>query len=52
MKAVKILVTVLALALVVGAAAGQPTKGLREQLVGTWSFVIAEITAPDDKKSL
>src|ERR1700733_11072520 len=52
MKAMTILVTVLGLALGVGATAGQPTKLLRDQLVGTWSFVIAEITAADGKKSL
>jgi hypothetical protein len=52
MKAITILVTVLGFALGVGAAAGQPTKLLRDQLVGTWSFVIAEITAADGKKSL
>jgi hypothetical protein len=52
MKAMTMLVTVLGLALGVGAAAGQPTKLLRDQLVGTWSFVIAEITAADGKKSL
>ena len=48
----KHLVTVLALALGVTAAVGQPTKLLRDQLVGTWSFVIAEITAADGKKTL
>jgi hypothetical protein len=52
MKAVTILVTVLGLALGVNAAAGQPTQVLRDQLVGTWTFVIAEITAADGKKSL
>jgi Lipocalin-like domain len=52
MKAMTIFVTVLGLALGVGAVAGQPTKLLRDQLVGTWSFVIAEITAADGKKSL
>jgi Lipocalin-like domain len=52
MKAMTILVTMLGLALGVGAAVGQPTKLLRDQLVGTWSFVIAEITAADGKKSL
>jgi hypothetical protein len=52
MKAVRILVTALGLAVGVSAAAGQPAKLLRDQLVGTWSFVIAEITAADGKKSL
>jgi hypothetical protein len=48
----KILVTMLGLALGVSAAGGQPTTMLRDQLVGTWSFVIAEITAADGTKSL
>jgi hypothetical protein len=52
MKAVTILVTALGLAVGVCAAAGQQTRLLRDQLVGTWSFVIAEITAADGKKSL
>ena len=26
-------------------------KSLREQLVGTWNFVVAEVAAPDGKKS-
>jgi Lipocalin-like domain len=52
MKPLAILMTVLGLALGVGAAAGQPTKLLRDQLVGPWSFVIAEIAAADGKKSL
>ena len=41
----------LALALSAGAAAAQPAKSLKEQIVGTWNFVIAEVTAPDGKKS-
>src|SRR5580704_19213951 len=52
MKTMNILATVFALALGFSAAAGQPTKLLRDQLVGTWSFVIAEITAADGKKTL
>src|SRR5712692_5571964 len=39
---------VLALALSAGAAAAQ---SLKDQIVGTWNFVIAEVTAPDGKKS-
>ena len=26
-------------------------KSLRDQLVGTWNFVVAEVVAPDGKKS-
>jgi hypothetical protein len=33
-----------------GAAAAQG-KTLRDQIVGTWEFVVAEVTAPDGKKS-
>ena len=50
----------LALALVIALAAfaagsfaahAQSAKTLREQLVGTWSFVIADITTADGKKT-
>src|SRR3984893_11861954 len=41
----------LALALSAGAAAAQPARSLKEQIVGTWNFVVAEVTAPDGKKS-
>jgi hypothetical protein len=40
-----------ALALTLGNAAAQQGKSLRDQLVGTWTFVVAEITAPDGQKS-
>jgi Lipocalin-like domain len=33
------------------AAVAQQPKGLKEQLIGTWTFVVAEVTAPDGKKS-
>src|SRR5215510_6300970 len=39
----------LALALSLGSAAAQ--QSLRERLIGTWTFVVAEITAPDGQKS-
>ena len=38
-----------ALGLTVSAAAAQ--NSLREQIVGTWEFVVAEVTAPDGRKS-
>ena len=41
----------LALALSAGAAAGQPATSLKDGIVGTWNFVVAEVTAPDGKKS-
>ena len=50
MKIVQITLAALALALTGGAAA-QQAKNLKEQLVGTWEFVVAEVTAPDGKKS-
>src|SRR5436305_15155928 len=39
---------VAALMLLAGGAAAQ---NLKQQIVGTWEFVIAEVTAPDGKKS-
>jgi hypothetical protein len=41
----------LALALSAGAAGAQAAKSLKDQIVGTWNFVVAEVTAPDGKKS-
>src|SRR5258708_16569762 len=41
----------LALAVSVGAAAAQSQNSLRDQIVGSWNFVVAEVTAPDGKKS-
>jgi Lipocalin-like domain len=52
MKAIRILAAAFTLVLLAGAAAAQPAKSLRDQLVGTWSFVIAEITTADGKKTL
>ncbi|MCX7298372.1 MAG: lipocalin-like domain-containing protein, partial [Hyphomicrobiales bacterium] len=40
-----------AFALSIGAAAAQPSKPLREQIVGTWNFIVAEVKAPDGTKS-
>src|SRR5882757_890779 len=40
----------LALALPAGTAAAQPAS-LKDGIVGTWNFVVAEVTAPDGKKS-
>ena len=47
----RIAATLLALAVSTGAAAAQPAKGLKDQIVGTWNFVVAEVAAPDGKKS-
>ena len=41
----------LALALSAGATAAQPAGSLKDAIVGTWAFVVAEVTAPDGKKS-
>jgi hypothetical protein len=41
----------LAFALSAGAAAAQPANSLKDQIVGSWNFVVAEVTAPDGKKS-
>src|SRR6476659_3765766 len=45
------IVASLALALSAGATAAQPTASLKDGIVGSWNFVIAEVTAPDGKKS-
>ena len=50
MKPPTIAAALLALMLSAGAAA-QPAQSLKDQIVGTWNFVIAEVTAPDGKKS-
>ena len=52
MQAMKMSVVVVAAAVWIGAAAAQPAKTMREQLVGTWNFVIAEITAANGTKTL
>ena len=41
----------LALALSAGTAAAQTKTSLKDGIVGTWNFVVAEVTAPDGKKS-
>jgi hypothetical protein len=51
MKLRIIAAALLALALSAGAAAAQGANSLKDQIVGTWSFVVAEVTAPDGKKS-
>jgi hypothetical protein len=51
MKPRTIAAALLALAMSAGAAAAQPAKSFKDQIVGTWNFVVAEVTAPDGKKS-
>src|SRR6202795_448861 len=41
----------LALILSAAPAAAQPATSLKDQIVGTWNFVVAEVNAPDGKKS-
>ena len=50
MKLVSMAVAALMLA-VGGSAAVAQEKSLKDRLVGTWHFVVAEVTAPDGKKS-
>ena len=47
----RILAVILAAALWTNAALAQPAKTMRDELVGTWNLVIAEITAADGKKT-
>jgi hypothetical protein len=51
MKLRAIAAAMLAFALSAGAATAQPVRSLKDQIVGTWNFVVAEVTAPDGKKS-
>ena len=51
MKLRTIAAALLALVVSAGAAAAQPAKSLKDLIVGTWNFVVAEVTAPDGKKS-
>jgi hypothetical protein len=51
MKLRTIAAALLALALSAAAAAAQGANSLKDQIVGTWGFVVAEVTAPDGKKS-
>ena len=52
MQAVSFFAAFVATGLWIGDAVAQPAKTMREQLVGTWQFVIAEITTADGKKTL
>jgi hypothetical protein len=52
MTTLRALAALLAILISLDEAAAQPAKSLRQQLIGTWSFVIAEITTADGKKPL
>ena len=51
MKPIRMVATVLAVGIGAGIATAQPAKTLRDQIVGTWEFIIAEIATQDGKKS-
>ena len=51
MKPSTVAAAMLVLALSAGAPFAQPASGLKDQIVGSWNFVVAEVTAPDGKKS-
>jgi hypothetical protein len=51
MKPRTIAAAVLVAILSAGGAAAQSANSLKGQIVGTWNFVVAEVTAPDGKKS-
>jgi hypothetical protein len=51
MTIARISFAMLAVALCAGEEAGAQQRSLREQIVGSWNFVVAEVTAPDGKKS-
>ena len=46
-----VLAAVAGLALFANAVAAQPAKSIKQQIVGTWDFVVAEVSGPDGKKS-
>ena len=51
MAFMRIVAAALALATSGATAVAQQDKSLREAIVGAWDFVVAEVTAPDGKKS-
>jgi hypothetical protein len=48
---VRIAFAVMALLLAAGQAAAQQAKSLASQIIGTWDFKVATVSAPDGKKS-
>lgn len=52
MRGRRILFALLATGFCVAPAAAQPAANLKDQIAGTWDFVIAEITSADGKKTL
>ena len=51
MNIIRMVTTVLAVGIGASVATAQPGKTLREQIVGTWDFIIAEIVTQDGKKT-
>jgi hypothetical protein len=51
MKLRTIITSMLATILSASTATAQPATSLKAQIVGSWNFVVAEVTAPDGKKS-
>jgi Lipocalin-like domain len=51
MKAIRMVATVLAVGIGASAATAQTGPTLREQLIGTWDFIIAEIVTADGQKT-
>jgi Lipocalin-like domain len=51
MKAMRAVATLIVCGIGASVAVAQPSKTLQEQLVGTWNFVIAEVTTADGKKT-
>jgi hypothetical protein len=47
----KLIQIALAALVLTGCATTQQAQSLRNQLVGTWDFVVTEVTAPDGRKS-
>jgi Lipocalin-like domain len=47
----KLLATTVALVLSAGAALAQSATPLKDRIVGTWDFIVAEVKAPDGKVS-
>jgi Lipocalin-like domain len=52
MKTIRIIAAIVAGGLWANAGLAQPAKSMKEQLVGTWNLVIAEITAANGTKTL
>jgi hypothetical protein len=51
MKLTTIAAAMLVSILSAGTGAAQSANSLKDRIVGTWNFVVAEVTAPDGKKS-